>query len=336
MKQKIEYTATSYFLFRAPILNIITLSLVTRVKQDIWISVLLGILVGIFPILLYKRFATNCKTNIILEGSKLFPKCKFVINIILGGIAFLYSLIILLNISLFIKNQYLINTPSYIIIIFILLPVTYLLNQKEKIIPRVSFILFILSIIFIITSIIGLTQKINLGNIFPILEYNPIKGIIPYISFSIIPGYLLLIFPNKKIKDSIFPGYILASITMFLSVFYLISVLGINLVQLFQYPEVHTLKESFSNNISIRLANFLSLQWILDSFIFITISTKYCNKSFKIKNNYVIPLILFILTIYLFPKQFLFNLITNYLFSYLILLTLIIFIIFLYKQKKNN
>lgn len=335
MKKNIGYTAVAYFIFRASSLNIITSILAPKVKQDIWISVLLGIILGLFPILIFYYIAKNNKgKNILNCGSKLFPNKFNITKITLGLFSFLYTLIILLNISTFIKNQYLDNTPSIIITISLLLPVVYLLNQKEKTIPRVAFILSIISIVFILCSIIGLTDKISLGNISPILEYNPFNGIIPYISYSVLPIYLLLIFPNKEIKNSIITGYIISSITIFISIFYLISILGIDLVSLFKYPEVQTLKNAFNNTIYVRVANFLSLQWILDSFIFITMGIKFTNKSLNLKNNYIIPIILIIFNTMLFSKFFIYEKFIYLYFPY-ISLTLLFIFIFMSKKKED-
>ena len=337
MRKNIGYTATSYFIFRASSLSLLTSSLATTVKQDMWISILLGFLFGLFPILLFYKVAQkNGHSTIISSGSKLFPKAKYILTIILGIYAFIYTLMILINITTFIKTQYLNKTPLLIISITLLLPVTYLLNQKEKIIPRVSFILSIISILFIIISLLGLTTKINLGNILPLLENNPTKGIIPYISYCTLPIFLLLIFPNDRIKDSLIIGYLLSSITIFIAVFYLVSILGINLIQLFEYPEIQTLKLSFNGILYIRLANFLSLQWILDSFIFITVGIKFTNKAFNIKCNYIVPIILIILNIYLFPNIFIYNKIVQNYFPTLVLFIILPFLLYFWKQKKNN
>lgn len=337
MRKYIGYTAVSYFIFRAASLSLLTTSLAQCVKQDMWISVILGILFGFLPIILYYKVAQkNGHLTILKSGSKLFPKGKFIINSTLGIYSFIYTLLILINITTFIKTQYLNNTPLIIISTSILLPIVFFLNQKEKVIPRVAFILSLLSILFIFTSILGLTSKIDLGNILPLLENNPTKGIIPYLSYCTLPIFLLLIFPNDKIKKSLLIGYIFSSITIFIAIFYLIGILGIDLIMLFEYPEIQTLKLSFNKIIYIRLANFLSLQWILDSFMFITIGIKFTNKAFKLKRNYILPIILLILNIYLYSNIITYNKIIQKYFPITSIFILIIPLLFLYKQKKNK
>lgn len=338
MRKNLGYIAISYFIFRASTLGLASFSLTTILKQDAWLGALLGILFGIFPIILFYKIADCDEELTILEKvNKLFPKGKYIINILLGLFILLFSILNFWNLSTFIKSQFLSKTPIMVVSISLIIPIVFLLMQKNKVIARVSFVLFILSFLFTFSSMIGLFDKIELNNIMPILENNPTKGILTYISYCVLPIFMILIFPNKYVKKSIIIGYMISSTTILISLFLLISILGIDLVLLFQYSEFQILKLIFEGVLSIRVENFLSLQWIFDLFIFITIGIKYTTESFNIKNHYVIPLIVIIINNFLFPNTILANKIITSYFPYIVPIFLLGIPLIIYiKQKKRN
>lgn len=337
MRKNLGFIAISYFLFRASTLGLASFSLTTILKQDAWLGVLLGILFGIFPMILYYKIASKDENiNIVKKINKLFPKSKYLINLLLGLFILMFSILNFWNLSAFIKSQFLDRTPIIVVAVSLMIPIIYLLKQKNKVIARVAFILFIISFIFTLGSAFGLVNKVEINNVRPFLETNPTKGIIPYISYCVMPIFMILIFPNKYIKKSMVMGYVIASVTILVSFFLLISVLGIDLVLLFQYPEFQSLKLIFEGVLSVRVENFLSLQWIFDIFIFITIGIKYSTESFGIKNKFVIPIIVIIVSNYLFPNTTFANkFVTNY-FPYFCPIFLFIIPLLIYlKQKKE-
>lgn len=338
MKDNFGYTTITYFISRAFFSGITSLSLITLVKQDGWISLVLAFILGIIPIYIFYKIASyDSELNIIKKIEKIFPKYGKYLNIILGIGILSIVLLNFWNLINLITTQFLNKTPNLVIGISLIIPIILLISKENKIIARVSTILFFLSIILVITSIIGLFSKIQISNLKPYMENNLLKGILPYISYNILPIFMILIFPNKYIKKSIINGYIISSISLFIGIFFLISILGVNLIILFQYPEFHLLKLAFDGFITFRLENVLAIQWILDIFIFTTIGIKFCNESFKIKNNYIIPIIILILCNFIFPNNTLANIIISYYIPYIIpLFLLLIPIIILIKQKKGN
>lgn len=338
MKKNFGYTTIIYFISRAFFAGITSLSLITITNQDAWISLILAFIIGFVPIFIFYKIASyNEELTIIEKIDKLFPKIgKYIKLFISLGIIFIVTLNFC-NLTNLITTQFLNKTPNIVIGISLIIPIIFLISKENKIIARVSTILFFLSIILIITSIIGLFPKIQLSNLKPYMENNTLKGIIPYISYNILPIYMILIFPNKYIKKNIISGYIISSITLLISIFFLISILGVNLIILFQYPEFHLLKLSFDGFITFRLENVLAIQWILDIFIFTSIGIKYCNESLNINNKYIIPITILILSNFIFPNSTISNIIITYYIPFIIPIFLFIIpIIILIKQKKNK
>ena len=338
MKNIFGYTTIAYFISRAFFAGITSLSLISQTNQDAWISLFFAIMIGLIPVYIFHKIASyDEELNIVQKIDKLFPNSGKYIKILLGIGVFAIVILNFWNLINLITTQFLNKTPNYVIGISLIIPIILLINKDNKIIARVSTILFFFSIILVITSVIGLLPKIQIDNLKPFMENNYLKGIIPYISYNTLPLFIILIFPNRYIKRSIIHGYIISSISLFIGLLFLISILGVNLVILFQYPEFHLLKLAFDGFITFRLENILAIQWIFDIFIFTTIGIKFCNETFNIKNNYIIPIIILILTNYIFPNNTIANTIITYYLPYIIpFIFLLIPVVVLYKQKKGN
>ena len=338
MKNIFGYTTIAYFISRAFFAGITSLSLISQTNQDAWIILFFAIMIGLIPVYIFHKIASyDEELNIVQKIDKLFPNSGKYIKILLGIGVFAIVILNFWNLINLITTQFLNKTPNYVIGISLIIPIILLINKDNKIIARVSTILFFFSIILVITSIIGLLPKIQIDNLKPFMENNFLKGIIPYISYNTLPLFIILIFPNRYIKRSIIHGYIISSISLFIGLLFLISILGVNLVILFQYPEFHLLKLAFDGFITFRLENILAIQWIFDIFIFTSIGIKFCNETFNIKKNYIIPIIILILTNYIFPNNTIANTIITYYIPYIIpFIFLLIPVVVLYKQKKGN
>lgn len=333
MKNNSSYISLFYFIFKAQFIGLSSLSLLYTVKQDSYLTILLCFIIGFIPIFLISKIADDSNDNIITIINN---RNKRIINILIGIIIIPIIFINFWNINNLIYSQYLNKTPLFIINLSLIIPIIMLISKSNKVIARVSFILFTFSILFFILSILGLINKINLANLLPFLEHNPTKGITPYFSYNILSSFIILVFPGKYVKKNIIKGYILSSIIIIITMIVLISVLGINLTLLFQYPEFNLLKLAYTGIVSFRLENILAIQWLIDIFIFISICFKYCNESLNIKKTYILPIIFLIINSFIvIDSTYIRNIIVNTLpYIYFIIFTLII--ITMYIIKKSN
>lgn len=336
MKKYLSYIIIIYFICRSTFIGISFLAQSTLVGQNAWLSIILGFIIGFIPItIIYLISKYKPELNIIEKINYLFPKSKNIIKFILCCTYFLLALITFWNLTTLANTQFLNKTPLLVISISFIIPIIYLISKDNKVFLRVGIILFFISIPLFIISFIGLINKIKIYNILPI-EYNPIKGIIPYLSYNVLPIFVILLFPNDKVNKCIYKGYIFSFIFIFLATFLTISVLGIKLTTLLQYPELFILKHTFQQVLTFRLEHFLIIQWVLDMFMFTSLCLKFCNDSFKINNSIILPLILLIISNYVFPSIMKENQLAIYLFPKIILLFLSIipFIILLKTKKK--
>lgn len=319
MKKNLGYSAAAYFIYRSSFVGISSVALVTLSKQNAWISILIAFILGIIPLYIFYMIAKyKPDYNIIHKIDDLFKHTSLIIKLLLAISVFSITLLSFWNLTNLVVSQFLSKTPVYVISLTMIIPIIYLTCQDSKVIARVSLILFFIALILFGASAIGLTGSFNLENIGPISEYNPLNGALAYISYNVLPIFILLIFPNKNIKHSLIIGYVSSFISLFIVMFFLIGVLGINLLTIYQYPEFHILKFAFEKSLTVRLENVLSTQWILDIFIFTSIGLKYCNDSFKLKNKYIIPILLIVLNTFLFSNNTIANILVTYVIPYFI------------------
>lgn len=302
--KKLGYLAIAYFLCRSMYIGISFTSLVMYSNQDAWISIVVATLLGIIPVFIFYKIASyKEELNIIEKINYLFPKLNKIIHTLLFICIIFICVFNFWNLNNLISSQFLNRTPPIIIGITFLIPIIFLIKQNNHVIARSSLILLFISFFFYILSILGLIDKIDFNNLKPILNNNIFKGSIAFLSYNILPLYLLLIFPNKDIKKSLISGYIISSLSLLVVTLFTITVIGINIIKIYQYPEFNILKFAFEGTNSYRLENILSIQWIIDIYILISIGIKYCKETIKIKNNYILPIIVLIISNFIFNNN---------------------------------
>lgn len=276
------------------------------VKQDSWITIIISVIIGVIPIILYLYLMNyRPEMNFTELNEFLFGKIggKIINTIITVLIAFCIMLYFN-NLNNFITSQYLHKTPTLFGIIIFSIPVIYLLNQGLATIGRTSFILFIFGILLLALTLLGLSGQVDLTNFMPVLEHDAgslFKTsllIVPYTSFSYI---LLLSIPKNNIVDSnklnrrVVVAYFASFLVVLMALFFVVGVLGIELAQLYQYPEFHVLKRISIGGFIERVESTLSLRWIF--YIFTTLVfglyfiMQYIKTTFKIQKEKKLNLI---------------------------------------------
>ena len=309
-----------------------------------WISIILSYIIGIIPILLTIYISNyQDKLNIFEKNKSLFGiLLGNIINLLLIIIIFIIGITILYNITNFITTQYIYHTPILITSIIFLSVVIYCSTKEINVICHISIILMSINIILYLLSSISLINEIKLDNLLPILKTNPLNIIIPSLKISSIntlPTIILLIIPKdnitnkKKYNKSIIISYIIGSILSLFTIISTISVLGINLTKVFIYPEYMVLKKIKLLGFLERTENILSIQWITESYIYLTIIIYTISKNITnnhkkfIYINIITGLLLVLTSNYIFKNITIFNNFINKKFIYITSTLLIIYII---------
>ena len=316
--KKIElsnYNTLLFFLTRGCLLGIMTNNLYAISKQNSYISIIIGGILGILPLLMYYYIIKRYPNKNILEIIKktLGNKLSFIINILLSLFIFLYATSIFYNLITFISSQYLARTPKLAIGIALGLCFCYLINKGINTIAKTSTILFYIFILAFFLSFFGLISQLDFSNLYPMLEHGitPIfKGSFNLISLSITPIFLLTIIPynkinnNKKILKSTIIYYVIGILSILTVNIFVTTIYGIKMANLIQYPEFHILKRLSLIGFIERFEGILSIQWlfgiilsIVTSLSFIKIHILKLSQRKNNQNNTIIDIILTILLI---------------------------------------
>lgn len=315
-----EYNCLSYFLIRGSFIGICISNLFIVTKQDSWISIILAAILGFIPLFVYyKIVSSNLSVNDFINKycGKILGS---IINILILLFTLLFISMVLWNLINFISSQYLYKTPNLIISIMFAFSLYYITTKNINVIGRIAVILFYISSLLYLLSILGLSFQLDVNGVKPIFEFgfNPIFNVsLSFISYNILPLFLLTVIPKDEISNPknllkneiIF--YLITILSLFIVVFFLLSIYGIEVVQILQYPTFHVLKRISLAGFIERLESVLSIQWILDMFMLISIGLFFIKTSlqkilkidFPKITSFILVTFLVIITHYLFENN---------------------------------
>ena len=285
----LEYNTLIWFLTRATFIEITAEILLNTAHQDSWISIIIAIIFGIIPFFLYSYLKNKFPDkNIITLNKEKFGKFGTFLNLILIASTLIFTICSFWIVVNFIDSQYLYRTPTIMIIIILILPVIYTIIKDFHIFSKVSLIMFYISLFFIIIILTGLISNIDINNIKPILNNSPnniLYGTFCFIGFNILPLFLLNIIPQNKIKNyspkKSFVFYLISSLSLLNVMFLTISIFGIHLSELYNYPSFHLLKRVSVLDIIDRVESILSLEWFLALFVQIITALFFIKEALK-------------------------------------------------------
>lgn len=309
----LEYNTLLWFLTRATFIEITAEILLNTAHQDSWISILIAIIIGILPFLLYSYLKNKYPDkNIIQINKELLGKFGTFLNLILISGTFTFAICSFWIIIHFIDSQYLYRTPTIMITIILILPIIYAIIKDFHVFSKVNLIMFYVSLFFILVILLGLIGNVDIDNIKPILNNSPnniLYGTFCFIGFNILPIFLLNIIPKNKINNyspkKSFIFYIISGLSLLNVMFLTISIFGIHLSELYNYPSFHLLKRVSVLDIIDRLESILSLEWFLALFVQIIVALYFIKEGIKItfkpkeKTNNIIIVIVCLIIVFI-------------------------------------
>ena len=215
---------------------------------DSWIAILLSYIIGIIPIIIIIYISNyQDELNIFQKNINLFGKILGnIINITIDIILFIIASIILKNTINFTTITYLYHTPPLLLTIIFMLVIIYCTNKGINVICHISLILLSFSIIIYLLTSISLINELKLDNLLPLLTTNKNNILISslkLVCINTLPIITILIVPKDKIANkkkynkSLIISYIIGSIISILTITNTISLLGIHLTKIYNYPE---------------------------------------------------------------------------------------------------
>ena len=303
----LEYCIMIFFIINSSIL--ICMNYYTNIGVDGYLVPIIGIILGLIPLLLFVILLNYKKElNIYEKIDKLFKKTGIFINIIITILVYILIIIYFKNIINFIEINYLYNTNSLLISIVISISIIYTCTKSINVLFRLTNILFFIFIIFFIISILGLLNGLNFNNLLPFLEHGikkPLNISLIHITYTVLSLFILLMIPkkdiyqNNKLNKYIIIFYLLGSLSIIIITIFTISILGIDLSKLYKYPEFIILGRISTTGFFQRFESILGTQFIITTFIMLCICFMYiknCYKHLFTKKEDLFIIILIIIT----------------------------------------
>ena len=274
-----------FFLMHAYFIGITFSSVIVSLKQDSYLGIIVGAIIGFIPLLIYLYiFNYEPSLNLNEKNIKLFGKyIGNILNIIITIFTFLIITIVFSNLVTIIHTDYLSKTPIIFLIITFLIPIYYSVYTGIKSICRASLIFFYMTIILIILSNLGLLIQVDINNFKPFFYNNSnlLNGSIYFAIYNVTPLYLINIIPkndimnNNKTTKYIIIFYLLSVISLLAVSLNIIGIFGIRLTSMYQYPEFQILKHVSIIGISSRIDSILFITWIFSILTFVIAGLYY-------------------------------------------------------------
>lgn len=282
-----NFLSLTQFLAKALFMGIGISNVIEKAKESTIFVIILGTLFGCFLLTLINKF--NYKN---VKGFRKW------FMFILVFILFVIGLEELINL---ISSIYLIDTNKFFIALPLLLVILYLNTKDISVNYKISSILVIVCNSVYLLAVLGLISEVKTLNFFPLFNVPFTKVLMIAFEFAMYSITPLILFGglnnniknlNKKmIKEYLGSNLVLTSIFLLTQ-----GVLGVDLVNLFKYPEYVILKKisflDFINNVE----NILSFCWLFMIFMYLSISSKQlydiCESTFNKKWIYPVFLIL--------------------------------------------
>ena len=273
MTTKKQQLCLAYFLGKSTFFGIGYSRLFNISKNDTWISIILGTLFGIIIVYLISKIMDHKKGLTLVE----YLKAHTVINIFtkismifLCCYIFIEEIMILSN---FMTSFFLLNTPTIIISLPIVILILYVLKKGLNSILKTNIILFYISILVTIITFFALSIYPQLDYLKPILinKYsNIVKSALLYTIYSTIP-LILLVNLNSDGKGLI-KIYLLSSLRILLLGIFILTIFGPQLTMVYRFPEYIVLKRIKILSFIEKIESILSIIYIFDSYTLLLLS----------------------------------------------------------------
>ena len=349
MKEKInniQIVSMLFLLLFSCTLGIAPFATIRIAGIDAYISTGIGFIIGFIPMGIFLYIANyEIDAPIHKKITIIFGKTiGFIINLFLVLCYFMVATTMLFNTSNFVISQYLTDTPIILVTIVLAVSVFHAVNKGVRVISKTSLIYAIIIIILFILGVIGIIPEVKLDNLKPVLASGinkPLYASILYSLFLTMPAGCLLMIPKSKIENNKYTNrfssicYIVTSIIIFAIAIMTSACLGRYLLKIYQYPVYITLKKITIFGFIDRIENFLSIQWILSSFITITLPIYFISNTIKKDSNSKILnlgiiIVMVIVSSIIFKNNTGFNYYLSDIYPYILLgLFIIYFIIFI-------
>ncbi|MBV7505821.1 endospore germination permease [Bacillus sp. sid0103] len=258
------------------------LGLISYARQDAWISVIIGILIGLLVMWLYNTLGIRFPNMTLVEiNEKLLGKwLGKVISLFFCCSLFLAAATLLFFLGEFLTAQFIPETPIEVIHILFILIIIQGVRLGIETIARAGEILFPWFIMFFIIFFLFLSPKVEVQNMLPVLEtgIKPISlATLLYLEFSSLSLIcLLMVFPAyinqpKRALKGFLVGNLIGGILLLSITLLSILVLGVDNSERQLYPSYALARKINVGGFVQRLEAMLAIIWFISLYFKITV-----------------------------------------------------------------
>lgn len=304
----LEYQCLAYLLAFPLFMGIGISKMIRDVGSDVWISMIIGTILGLFIIFLFKKLPN--KSN---------KYCSLIINtifLLLGTLIF----------NKLVGSIYLSKTPNLIIMIpgYALLIYT-VYKGKEALFKTSSILIIVFMLLFLIAALV-LIPSINIDYFLPIKTNSFSKIILSGVDMALLSTTPLVLLPNAKEKLN-YNNYLLASVTIYIIIICTLGNLGVDIAKIYRYPEYMVFKKISLLKSIENIENILFMIWIITIYNITSLASINIKEDF---NYYVLfgvyGIVVFVAAKYLISSYKTTTFLLNY-FTYILLSIVVIYII---------
>ena len=281
-----------FIMITASFLGLASFIMFQNIKHNAYIAGLVGMILGLIFLFSFILLKKNMKNMDILEYNvdvfgKVFGN---ILNVIITLAIFIIATIFLQNIAQFINSNYLVETSLIYIKILLLAPVAYAATKKIATISKISQIIFIFDILFFIISLAGVFEEFDFKRIMPVLScstHDLINSSLVFTICGLFSIFLLTVIPESKVHEDkkhnkkLILMYFISCIHIILIMLFVTLTLGEELLPLYKFPEYLTLQEFSLFTIVERVENTLSIQFVLNMFVILTMMVYFIYNCIK-------------------------------------------------------
>ena len=301
------FSSIIYFTTQVMFLRIGTTQILNSAGTASIYSIILGTIFSLIILFFILKFCNYEKDlNLFEKIEKLYGKTiGNIINLFLVIIVTLFFIYLLWSVNSYVQNKYLDQTPSFIIILLFLIPTIWCANLSVKVIAKVSFSIFVVSLIMILFAITNLISIIDIENFKPFFNSNfliILKNSFIFTAYFVTPTFMMttvpknMIYNSKNLAKTVSKFYILSAINYLLIFIFIIGIFGIDLAKIFSYPEYSLMKKVNYFDFIQHIENIATIQFLYCFFISNVISLYFIKEylSYKkiFKKNYYYPIII--------------------------------------------
>ena len=281
------------------------------------LSILIGGIFSFFIVKLVLICFNSMEGSMPIKIQHIFGKhLGNIINFIIIIFSFFLACLIFWRLNSFIAIEFLNYTPRILLSLIMCLVIAYLSHISINSFFRFIAIVFLISTIINLFNFYGCSSYFNFNNLLPLFSVSKHEILLSSIYFCIFfsgLSFLILLIPKECINDIwnfnkfFYYFYLISFIEIFISFSLIIGVLGINVVNLFTFPEYIVLKRidllNFIQNVesissSLYLMYSFSICALLINYIKVSIKSSLC---FHIKTDskltLLVCLFMFIVTV---------------------------------------